>query len=329
MNRILRRFRPPTAVSVVINTLNRRDHLERTLVALRDQTYPRFEVIVVNGPSTDDSAEMLRSFEASARLATCAEACLGISRNIGVAMAAGDIVAFTDDDAVPGPDWLDLLVPAYDQNDVAAAGGPVFDVPLNRIEWKICTCDRLGIPNTDSAAPIDRYVGPRADPVAYLAGCNMSFRRSALQAAGGFNSLLPNCYDDVDICCRLSDAGHRIAYVEAALVRHDRASNAQRDEHQVLRDPYPLIFSRSVFSLQCGHSPHSAEQIADTMTTWANDWGTVADQHLSEGRLSADEHRRFIDRAVAGAVDGIAAGSSPRPWTQIPDPPRHLFRPYR
>lgn len=329
MNRILRRFRRPTGVSVVINTLNRRDHLERTLLALRDQTYPRFEVIVVNGPSTDDSDEMLRSFEASARLATCTEACLGISRNIGVAMAAGDIVAFTDDDAIPRPDWLDLLVAAYDEVDVAAAGGPVFDVPSDRIEWKICTCDRLGVPNTDSAPPIDRYLGPGADPVAYLAGCNMSFRRSALQAAGGFNSLLAYGYDDVDICCRLTDAGHRIAYVEDALVRHDRAPSAVRDERQVIRDPYSVIFSRSVFSLQCGNSPHSAEQIADTMTTWADEWRTVADQHLSEGGLSADEHRRFIDRAVAGALDGIAAGSSPRPWTQIPDPPRHLFRPYQ
>ncbi len=329
MKRVLRRLRRPTAVSVVINTLNRRDHLERTLLALRDQTYPRFEVVVVNGPSTDDSAEMLRSFEATARIATCAEARLGISRNIGVAMAAGDIVAFTDDDAIPGPEWLDLLVGAFDEPEIAAAGGPVFDVPLGRIEWKICTCDRLGVPNTDSAAPIERYLGPGADPVAYLAGCNMSFRRSALQAAGGFNSLLGYGYDDVDICCRLSDAGHRIAYVEDALVRHDRAPSAVRDERQVLRDPYSVIFSRSVFSLQCGHSPHSAEQIADTMTTWANDWRSVADQHLSEGAFSADEHCRFIDRAVAGAGDGIAAGSAPRPWAHIPNPPRHLFRPYR
>jgi len=315
-------------VSVVINTLNRRDHLRRTLLALRNQTYPRFEVIVVNGPSTDCSAEMLRAFDGRARLATCAEACLGISRNIGAAMAAGEIVAFTDDDAIPEPDWLDLIVAAFNESDIAAAGGPVFDVPLDRVEWKLCTCDRLGVPTTDSAAPIAQYLGRGANPFAYLAGCNMSFRRSALQAVGGFNSLLAYGYDDVDICSRLIDAGHRIGYVDGALVRHDRAPSAVRDGQQMLRDPYSIVFARAVFALQCDHSPYHPELIAGTMSNWVTDWRSVAAQHLSEGRLSADEHDRFIDRAVAGAADGIAAGGLPRPWTQLPDAPRHLFRQY-
>ena len=74
---------PPLRVSVVINTLNRRDHLERTLVALREQTWPHFEVVVVNGPSVDGTADMLTAFADCARVASCPQASLGRSRTSG------------------------------------------------------------------------------------------------------------------------------------------------------------------------------------------------------------------------------------------------------
>ena len=49
------------SVSVVINTFNRRDSLERTLRSLEWLDYPNFEVVVVNGPSTDGTDELLDS----------------------------------------------------------------------------------------------------------------------------------------------------------------------------------------------------------------------------------------------------------------------------
>ena len=67
-------------------------------------------------------------------LATSSEAHVARSRNVGVKVAAGDILAFIDDDAVPEPDWLEQLAGAYEDPRVSAAGGPVFDVPLGRIE---------------------------------------------------------------------------------------------------------------------------------------------------------------------------------------------------
>jgi glycosyl transferase family 2 len=57
-------------ISVVITTLNRCDYLERTLLALREQTYEKFEVIVVNGPSHDGTEQMLSSFRDQVHMAT-------------------------------------------------------------------------------------------------------------------------------------------------------------------------------------------------------------------------------------------------------------------
>jgi cellulose synthase/poly-beta-1,6-N-acetylglucosamine synthase-like glycosyltransferase len=318
----------PVPITVVINTLNRRDHLKRTLIALRQQTYPAFEVVVVDGPSTDGTAEMLTAFADRARLATCTEASLGLSRNIGVKLAAGDIVAFTDDDAVPRADWLELLAAPFSDERVAAVGGPVFDVPLNRVEWRLCTCTRLGVPDTNSTGGIDRYLGPGSDPFAYLAGCNMSFRRSCLREIGGFNSLLSVNYDDVEVCCRLIDRGHRLAYVNDALVRHERAPNAVRDAQQTIRDPYPILYSRAVFSLQCEYSSHDFEGIADSIRAAVRDWHDAAAHRLAANELTHEEYRTFVDRASGGAEAGITAGTGARPRTQLPAPPRDLFRPY-
>ena len=193
------------------------------------------------------------------RVGTCSEAHRSRSTNVGVRMAAGDIFAFLDDDAVPEPDWLEQLADAYEDPTVAAAGGPVFDVPLGRIEWAICTCTREGAVNTHSEPPAERYLGRGADPFLYLAGCNMSVRRSALRRAGAFNPEMPYCYEDVEVCMRLVDAGARIAWVDAALVRHERAASWLRDGETIITDPYSLMFSAAVFIEQS--SPTSAPKV--------------------------------------------------------------------
>ena len=292
--------RGETTFSVVVCTLNRCASLRRTLEGLARQTFRRFEVIVVNGPSSDGTAELLSGYPV--RVGTCSEAHLTRSRNVGVRMAAGDVFAFLDDDAVPEPDWLEQLAGAYEDSTVAAAGGPVFDVPLGRIEWAICTCTREGAVNTHSEPPAERYLGRGADPFLYLAGCNMSVRRSALRRAGAFNPELPHYYDDVEVCMRLVDAGARIAWVEAALVRHDRAANSLRDGEQTITDPYSLMFSAAVFIEQS--SPTSAPKVlADWLAAWK-----------SEPAEQVPEERRawFRERVEQGIADGVRAGRRPR-----------------
>lgn len=310
-------MRGETTISVVVCTLNRCARLQRTLEGLARQTFRRFEVILVNGPSSDGTAELLS--RDPARVGTCAEAHLARARNIGVRMAAGDVFAFLDDDAVPEPDWLEQLAGAYDNPTVAAAGGPVFDVPLGRIDWAICTCTREGAVNTRSEPPTERYLGRGADPFLYLAGCNMSFRRSALRRAGAFNPELPHYYDDVEVCMRLVDAGARIAWVEAALVRHDRAANSLRDDEQAITDPYPLMFSAAVFITQS--SPTTAPKVlADWLATWKSE--------PAAERVPEERRAWFRERVEQGIADGVRAGRRPRERLRLGRRRRGDFKPY-
>ena len=310
------RIRGVTTVSVVVCTLNRCASLKRTLEGLARQTFRRFEVIVVNGPSSDGTAELLLGYPV--RVGTCSEARISRSRNVGVRMAAGDIFAFLDDDAVPEPDWLEQLAGAYEDPTVAAAGGPVFDVPLGRIDWAICTCTREGAVNTRSEPPAERYLGRGADPFLYLAGCNMSFRRSALRRAGAFNPELVYGYDDVEVCMRLVDAGARIAWVEAVLVRHDRAASAVRSGEQTITDPYPLMFSAAVFIEQS--SPTSAPRVlADWLAIWKSE---LAERVPEERRVS------FRERVEQGIADGVRAGRRPRERVRLGRRGRGDFKPY-
>lgn len=316
-------------MSVVINTLNRREHLQRTLVALREQTYRAFEVIVVNGPSVDGTQAMLSSLEGTARVADCDVASLGRSRNVGIGTASGEIVAFVDDDAIPHEDWLEKLMAPYEDQNVAAVGGPVFDIPLDRVAWDLCTCTRLGGPNPSSEGPIDRYLDPGADPLAYLPGCNMSFRRQVLEVLGGFNSLLTYNYDDVEICSRLIDRGHRLHLVQDVLVRHDRAANAARDSNYGVRDPYPALYCRAVFALQCQQPTSRLQEVAAALRGAADEMVGLADNYLAAGSLTQAQRDAFVVRAQCGVSDGLKAGSGARPIVVFEPVSAELFCTYR
>jgi glycogen(starch) synthase len=307
----------PLRVSVVINTLNRRESLRRALVGLSEQTYPHFELVVVNGPSTDGTEEMVDAFDGPIRLARCPEANLGRSRNVGVGVAAGDVVAFLDDDAEPEPEWLTEIVARYDDPNIAGVGGPVFDVPLGQVVWDLCTCTRLGQPETSSEGPPSRYVGAGADPFLYLPGANMSFRRSALARVGGFNGLLRHNYDDAEVCARVIDAGYGLTVLEDALVRHARAPNPARDENpDDIVDPYLTIYCHAIFAMQC-ESAWPVERAAEAVSQSAAGMTRIAEQTRAQGRFDDARCARFAARAQNAVRDGISDGSRPREFVTI------------
>ena len=91
------------SVSVVISTNGRAASLAKTLAALSWQTYRHFEVCVVTGPQRDGTHDLVAHYVGTGRIksAPCEAANLSRSRNIGIRLAAGDLIAFIDDDAIP------------------------------------------------------------------------------------------------------------------------------------------------------------------------------------------------------------------------------------
>ncbi|HEX3117599.1 MAG TPA: glycosyltransferase family 2 protein, partial [Candidatus Acidoferrum sp.] len=181
----IRSIAPP--VSVVVNTYNRAASLHQTLQGLRRQNYSNFEVIVVNGPSTDDTIDVLRAHAAQIRVGTCTQRNLSISRNVGIVMARGDFIAFIDDDAVPDEDWLVDAIAAFDSDEVAGVGGFVFDHTGYELQYSYTVCDRMGNAYYNLTVPMPDFCYPGCHRFPALLGTNSIFRRSALLEIGGFD----------------------------------------------------------------------------------------------------------------------------------------------
>ena len=108
--------------SIIICTNGRRNALANTLRSLQYLDYPNFEVCVVHGPTEDGTEELLRGYGGTIKVARCPVMNLSKSRNIGISLAAGDFIAFIDDDGIPEAEWLSDLRAGYDEDDVGGTG---------------------------------------------------------------------------------------------------------------------------------------------------------------------------------------------------------------
>lgn len=225
------RIERPPSFSVVVCTYNRAATLGPCLAALRRLDYPDYEVVVVNGPSTDATESVLARYPDVKRVDNPTRN-LSISRNLGITAAAGEIIAFIDDDAVPDVDWLERLAQAYGDPKVGGAGGKVYGPGGDHLQFNNGIISRYGMPIAIQDSPDDRNA-PGADWYNILMGTNSSFRRAALEAVGGFDENYEYYHDESDLCVRIIQAGYRIAHVPEACVWHEfersRIRKALRD----------------------------------------------------------------------------------------------------
>ncbi|HEV3115713.1 MAG TPA: glycosyltransferase, partial [Gemmataceae bacterium] len=110
-------------VSVVVCSYNGGRTLDQCLRSLGALEYPRYEVIVVDDGSTDDTPEILARFP-EVRSIRQPNQGLSVARNVGLQAAKGDIIAYTDSDCFADRDWLTHLVYQLERSEAAAVGGP-------------------------------------------------------------------------------------------------------------------------------------------------------------------------------------------------------------
>ena len=294
--------------SVVINTYNRAQSLRATLDALRHQTFRDFEVVVVDGPSEDGTRALLAQRSDAVRAVFFDERNLAKSRNLGIDAAAGDVVAFIDDDAVPEPRWLEDLAAAYDDPAVGGAGGLTLDNTGNRAQYRYSLCDRMGRTDFDQTPPFDANVEPGANPFLYLQGTNCSFRRAALEAVEGFDEEIEYNYDESEICSRIIDAGYRLRALERAVVHHKFLPSHMRREVG-FTDPFFPIKNRVYFALRVGREHYTRPEILESLTTYLDKevkgWAELVTER---GDLTRSELEFFCRRADEGFALGLERG---------------------
>jgi len=211
---LYQRFVPAVAlpmVSVVVCSYNGARTLRECLTSLQDLHYPSYEVIFVDDGSKDNTQEIMKDFPTVRNIVQVNKG-LSVARNVGIAAAKGEVVAFTDSDCMVDRDWLYFLVHALLSSDFAAVGGPNISPPAT--DW---------IQAVVGAAPGSPSHVLLTDTIAeHVPGCNMAYHKWALEEIGGFDPEYRKAGDDVDVCWRLMQRGYQIGFSPAAVVWHYR-----------------------------------------------------------------------------------------------------------
>jgi glycosyltransferase involved in cell wall biosynthesis len=233
------------SISVLICTFNRAGRLARTLECFRrtadDRDYD-IEVIVIDNNSTDATATVVanagRGSTIPIRYDFERRQGKGFALNRGLMLARGDVIALTDDDVDPEPDWIDRIVHLFRTYDVVFVGGKILPI------WETAPPTWLTAPRArDLWGPLalsdfgDDLFFYRDDPHVpnRPIGANMAVRREVLQRVGGWradlgkvdNTLIPG--EDREIYFRLHAAGeYRGLYDPHLIVHHDVPSSRVR-----------------------------------------------------------------------------------------------------
>jgi O-antigen biosynthesis protein len=272
---------PWPRVSVVVCTHKGAATLGECLERVGRVGYPDFETIVVDDGSVDGSAALARAH--GAILVQTEHLGLSHARNAGIARATGEVVAFLDDDAYPDPDWLHHLAAGLRTSGHAGIGGP--NIPPDD-DGLVADCVAVA-----PGGPIHVLVSDRE--AEHLPGCNMAFRKRALEEVGGFDERFLVAGDDVDVCWRLQRAGHTLGFSAGAVVIHRRRDSVRRYLRQqygygkaeaLLEQKWPERYNRAGSSRWSGRiydSPAASTANRRTRVGYGS-WGSGLFQSIYE-----------------------------------------------
>jgi len=202
-------------ISVVVCSYNGARTIRDCFEGLLRLEYPDFEVIVVNDGSRDQTADIAHEY--GFRVISTENRGLASARNTGLAAATGDIVAYIDDDAWPDPHWLTYLAATFMRRSVVGVGGPNIP-PAGDGPIADCVANAPG-------GPV--HVLLSDGDAEHVPGCNMAFRKAALEAIGGFDPQFTAAGDDVDVCWQLQAQGWTLGFNPAAVVWHHRRNSVR------------------------------------------------------------------------------------------------------
>jgi len=299
--------------SVVINTYNRADYLPNAIRSIASQTYSEIELVVVNGPSTDNTEEVLQKFINEGmhiKMRNCSSRNLSESRNIGISASSGDVIFFIDDDAVAHAEWVERLMLQYKDATVGAAGGFTVDHTGITYQCKYTVCDRRGNARfLAQIAPDDVLAAGSGYYYPSLLGTNCSFRSSALQKIGGFDEVFAYMLDETDVCARIYDIGMKIVTRPDALVFHKYAASHSRNTERIptallapARSKVYFCFKHAQDGAKKSLAVHAEIDRYRRDITFANRW------YLDHKKITPQHYSKISSELEQGIAEGISLG---------------------
>jgi glycosyltransferase involved in cell wall biosynthesis len=316
------------SVSVVVCTRNRPEQLAQCLRSLQNLSQRPEQIIVVdNAPSSDATRQAVAQMPGIEYVLEPRPG-LSVARNTGIRHSIGDIIAFTDDDAIVHPDWSIRLQQGFQNPRVIAVTGLMLPAELETEAQFIFHKSSAGPGWGYRALTFDTQffeeMKHRGVPVWRIgAGANMAFRRKAFELLGYFDERLgagaSGCSEDSEFWYRILADGWICRYEPTAVIYHYHRSDLDGLKHQA-------------YQYLRGH-------VAALLVQFANykHWGNLRRLFIALPRYYAKRLLRELKRGfepryssllseIAGCVSGVKfyiGNRKTSAWYSLPSTPNH------
>ncbi|MBN9393158.1 MAG: glycosyltransferase family 2 protein [Chloroflexi bacterium] len=207
------------SISAVISTRNRGDRILAAVESILDNTYPNFDLWIIDQSDDNSTEEALKPFSGDSRLHYLKSDTRGCSagRNLAISSTTSEFVAITDDDCVASPDWLSKMVAAFKTDKrIGVVSGNVTAGEHDATQGHITTYIRP-----------DSFLATKVSQKSLVHGitANMGVRRSAWEKVSGFDPMLGvgaplRSASEPDFLIKMLLAGYYVYETPAVLVVH-------------------------------------------------------------------------------------------------------------
>jgi glycosyltransferase involved in cell wall biosynthesis len=299
-------------MSVAICTREHPDQLQRQLESCAKLVYPNYEVIVVdNAPITGGTKRVCEKFP-FVRYVVEPRKGLDYARNTGWQNARNEIVAYTDDDAIVDPLWLQGLGSAYIDPRVTCVTGTTYPMEVENEAQELF--EKYGGMHKGFERRVFR---PGTwNPFYPLgsgrfgAGVNMSLRRETLARMGGFDEALDvgsiaRGGGDLDIMARAIRDGGSLVYEPCAIAWHQH----RRTMKQLRKQMFDYGYGFTAFAAKYARDLELGNFSAKMVRRWANLWGKKRFKKNLKLAIQGKQHfpLHLILLEVLGGVMGARA----------------------
>lgn len=234
-------------ISIIIVSYNRDKSLEELFESLANQKNKDFEVIIIDGGSTDRTSEIIERFKKHFNLLKCSliDKSLVYCRNFGLKKARGEIISYIDDDVVLDKDWTEAVNFFLSDKRIGGVTGPTI-IPrkyllkrdififwnkkvlrdlycklfLEGNYWEVGRICRSGAVTMGSNFKTCLKIQNKE--VDYLEACNMSFRKSLVKKVGGFSQEFQGTseWSEPDLAIRIKKIGYKMIFDRRVMLTH-------------------------------------------------------------------------------------------------------------
>lgn len=217
---------------VGIVMVNYKDYAERFLAPCRDsllrQTYPDFQVYIVDNASSEESRRAIAEIYPAAKILEREDGNYSAANNFGLKQALSDgaeAMVVANMDTVFKDDWLaELLAGLESGPEVGIAQSKILVYPAEGEKAKINSLGNclhfLGFGFTSAYLEEDREIEGYPEIKGYASGCSLAMKKEVLEKIGGYNEEYYMYHDDAEVSCKAKLAGYRIVLAPKSICYH-------------------------------------------------------------------------------------------------------------